>query len=72
MLGFSLDIFVQGRVDLADLSLLSLKGCACRTGPWLASGNKGFEMFPVVLSDEVIWCANGTEFHCTSLPRLIV
>lgn len=70
MLGIFLDILVQERVNLVGLGLLSLKGPAYRVVPWLASGKFGFEMSPLVPSGKVIWCANGTEFHCASLPRL--
>lgn len=55
---------------MEGLSLLTLKESACRVGPWLASGNSGFEMFPVMLSGKIIWCVKHTEFHCASLPRL--
>lgn len=71
MLGFFLDIFMQKLVNIAGLNLLSLEGFACRVGLSLAViWELDFGMFPVVLSNKVIWCTKGTEFHCANLPRL--
>lgn len=44
---FFLDIFVQKRVNIVGLKLLSLKDLAGLTGHWPAPGNVAFQMFPI-------------------------